>query len=69
MTKNGNLVLVETKGDHLANDESKQKLSIGKLWEAKAGNNYRYFMVFNNKDLKLDGAYTLDKFMGVMRKL
>ncbi|MBU5314479.1 DEAD/DEAH box helicase family protein [Tissierella carlieri] len=69
MTKNGNLVLVETKGDHLANDESKQKLSIGRLWEAKAGNNYRYLMVFNNKDLKLDGAYTLDEFMGVMRKL
>ena len=61
--------MVETKGDYLANDESKQKLSIGKLWEAKAGNNYRYFMVFNNKDLKLDGAYTLDEFMGVMRKL
>ncbi|WP_313755993.1 DEAD/DEAH box helicase family protein [Tissierella sp.] len=69
MTKNGNLVLVETKGDHLVNDESKQKLSIGRLWEAKAGNNYRYLMVFNNKDLKLDGAYTLDEFMGVMRKL
>ena len=69
MTKRGNLVLLETKGDYLANDESKQKLSLGKLWEAKAGNNYRYFMVFNNKDLKLDGAYTLDKFIGVMRRL
>lgn len=69
MTKLGNLVLLETKGDHLANDESKQKLSLGKLWEAKAGNNYRYFMVFNNKNLKLDGAYTLDEFIGVMRKL
>jgi type III restriction enzyme len=69
MTKSGKLVLVETKGDHLANDDSKQKLNIGRLWEAKAGNNYRYFMVFKNKDLKLDGAYTIDEFIRVMRKL
>lgn len=69
MTKDGNLVLLETKGDHLANDDSKQKLSLGRLWEAKAGSKYRYFMIFNNKDLKLDGAYTLDEFMRIICKL
>lgn len=69
MTKSGKLVLLETKGDYLANDESKQKLSIGRLWESKAGTDYRYFMVFKNKDLKLDGAYVLDEFVGVMKKM
>lgn len=69
MTKNGKLIILETKGDYLANDESKQKLNLGRLWEAKAGNMYRYFMVFKNKELKLDGAYTFDEFMGVMSKL
>lgn len=69
MTKSGIIALIETKGDHLANDESKQKLDLGKLWESRAGNDYRYFMVFNNKDLKLNGAYTLDEFMGIMCKL
>lgn len=69
MTKDGNLVLLETKGDHLANDDSKQKLSLGRLWEAKVGSKYRYFMIFNNKDLKLDGAYTLDEFMQIICKL
>lgn len=52
-----------------ANDESKQKLSIGRLWEGKAGNKYRYFMLFKNKDLKLYGAYILDEFIEVMKKL
>lgn len=68
-TKSGKLILLETKGDYLANDESKQKLNLGRLWEAKAGNMYRYFMVFKNKELKLDGAYTIDEFMGVISKL
>jgi len=52
-----------------ANDESKQKLSIGRLWEGKAGNKYRYFMLFKNKDLKLYGVYILDEFIEVMKKL
>ena len=29
-TKNGNTVLVETKGDHLATDDSQAKLSLGR---------------------------------------
>ncbi len=69
MTKNGTLVIIETKGDYLDNTDSKQKLLLGKLWQANAGNGYKYFMVFNNKDLKLDGAYVLDEFIGVIKKL
>lgn len=69
MTEKGNIVLIETKGDYLANDDSKQKLRLGRAWQQKAGEKYRYFMVFKEKDLKIDGAYVLDEFMDVIRKL
>lgn len=69
MMKSGKLVLVETKGDHLANDDSRAKLLLGRRWQGQAGQNYRYFMVFRDKDLKLDGAYTVDGFMEVMKDL
>jgi len=69
MTKSGILVLIETKGDHLWNDESKAKLHLGRKWQALAGGQYRYFMVFKEKLVSEDGAYTLDEFAGVMKNL
>lgn len=39
MTKSGVLVLIETKGDHLANDESRSKLKLGRTWQAQVGKN------------------------------
>ena len=35
----------------------------------RAGRMYRYFMVFKDKDLGMDGAYTVDKFAVVMKEL
>ncbi len=35
----------------------------------KAGDNYRYFMVFKNREFGIDGAYTMDQFMEIMREL
>jgi len=29
----------------------------------------RYFMVFKNRELNADGAYTMDRFLEVMREL
>ncbi len=69
MTKSGFLVLIETKGDHLWNDESRAKLHLGRMWQAQAGGQYRYFMVFKEKPVSEDGAYTLDEFVGVMKSL
>lgn len=69
MTKSNVLVLIETKGDYLANDDSKQKLHLGRKWQAQAGTQYRYFMVFKDKDLKLGGAYTLDEFIGMLKDI
>lgn len=69
MTKSGKLVLIEAKGDYLDGDDSKTKLKLGRQWQAQAGRMYRYFMVFEDKDLGMDGAYTLDKFVEVMKEL
>ena len=57
------------KGDYLANDENKAKLYLGRKWQAHSGTQYRYFMVFKDKNLKLDGAYTMDEFVEMIKGL
>ncbi len=69
MTKSGKLVLIEAKGDYLDGDDSKTKLKLGRQWQAHSGRFYRYFMVFKDKDIGVDGAYTLDKFVEIMKDL
>ena len=41
------MVLIETKGEHLKNDDSDTKVELGKLWQDCVGRNYRYIMVFD----------------------
>ena len=69
LTTSGKVVLVEAKGDHLANDDREMKLLLGRKWQEAAGRDYRYMMVFAKKDFQHDGAYTLDEFAEVMKKL
>ncbi len=68
-TTSGKIILVEAKGDYLDGDDSKTKLKLGRTWQAQSGNLYRYFMVFQNKDLREEGAYTIDEFVEVMKVL
>ena len=69
MTKQGKLLLIETKGDHLENSESEQKCRIGREWANLAGADYRYYMVFSDKDLKWDGAVRFDKLLEIIKAL
>ena len=69
MTTSGRLVLVEYKGDNLDNSDSERKLKLGRKWQDKSGDNYRYFMVFKNRDFGINGAYTMDEYIRVMREL
>lgn len=69
MTKSGKIVLIEAKGDYLDGDDSKAKLELGRKWQEQAGRLYRYFMVFKDKELGMDGAYTLDKFVDIMKEI
>lgn len=69
MTKSGKLVLIEYKGDDRDNSDSERKLKLGRKWQAQCGENYRYFMVFKNREFGIDGAYTLDRFVEIMKGL
>jgi type III restriction enzyme len=63
-TKSGKTILLETKGDHL---DAEQKIRLGKLWASKAGNNYRYFMVYERRTV--DGAYKLEDFLNIIKEI
>jgi type III restriction enzyme len=64
---NGKIILIETKGDHLDNSDSLKKLRLGEKWASKAGDNYRYFMVFNNA--RLDGAKSIGELIEILKDM
>lgn len=65
--KNGKTILIETKGEHLDGSDSQQKLRLGEKWASKAGDNYRYFMVF--KSDRLDGARTVAELIDILKDM
>lgn len=69
MLENGKMLLIETKGDHLDNDESKEKAKTGAGWAALAGRMYKYYMVFETKNPGYCGAFSHDKFMEIVKGL
>lgn len=69
MTVRGNLVLVETKGDYLDNEESRKKLALGRTWQSECGIKYRYYMVFEQKDVQLNGAIKFTDFRHIIKEL
>lgn len=69
MMKSGRIILIEYKGDDRDNSDSMRKLKLGRKWQEKSGDQYRYFMVFKNREFGIDGAYTMDRFMEIMREL
>lgn len=69
-TTSGKILLIETKGDQLENAESREKIRLGRAWQDAAGKQaYRYYMVFQNKDLNMEGAYRFDEFLTLLRAL
>ena len=69
MLHSGKILMVETKGDHLDNDESKEKAKIGDQWAKLAGKQYKYYMVFETKQPDYPGAYSLERFMEIVNGL
>lgn len=63
-TKSGKTIILETKGDHL---DAEQKIRLGNFWASKAGNNYRYFMVYERRTV--DGAYKLEDFLNLIKSI
>jgi len=65
--KSGTTLLIETKGDHLDNPESEEKRWLGNKWADLAGDGFKYFMVFQSKEV--DGAITLKTLLQLLDEL
>lgn len=63
-TKSGKTIILETKGGHL---DAEQKIRLGGLWASKAGNDYRYFMVYERRIV--DNAYKLEDFLHIIKNI
>ena len=63
-TKHGKIVMLETKGDHL---DAENKIKLGNRWASEAGSNFKYFLVYENR--QIEGAYTKEKFLEILRAL
>ena len=62
-TRSGKIVIIETKGDHLANEATLDKLHLDRAWQQEqAGPGYRYFLVFQDKDISMIGAHPMSEF-------
>lgn len=64
MLHSGKILMVETKGDHLDNDESKEKAKIGDQWAKLAGKQYKYSLPFEEVPKYAD-AVMLQRYTAV----
>ena len=65
--KSGHILLIETKGDDRDNSDSERKLELGKMWANKAGQLFRYYMVFDKK--AMEGAINVKDLLNTISKL
>ena len=63
----GITVLLETKGDDRDNSDSRAKVELGRTWANKAGEQYRYFMVFDNNPI--DTALTIKELITRLKSM
>ncbi len=66
-TKNGKIILMETKGGFLSSTESEKKIRLGEKWTNKAGSRFKYFMVFKEKAMR--DAKTLAEVKKIVAQL
>jgi type III restriction enzyme len=67
VTRRRNVLLVESKGDDRNNEDSAQKLRLAQAWEKKAGQSYKYFMVFQT--IHVENAFPRNQFAQIAGRL
>ena len=67
-TKSQRIILLETKGEMLDNPESKAKSKLGRTWATKAGDLFRYMMIFKNES-SIEDTYTVKNAISLIRDL
>lgn len=68
-TEGGRIILAETKGEHLKNDGSLERIALGQAWRTAAGGQYRYYMVFRDGVEPLPGAVSMSRFLELVKEL
>ena len=67
-TKSWKTLLVETKWDDRDNWDSKDKLELWNLWsQCSWQKDFQYYLIFN--DNKIDGSYTVNEFLDLLKDL
>ena len=69
MTNSGKIVMAETKGEQLKNEDSREKITIGKEWKNAAGGQFRYYMIFESENNLPEGAVSMNQFMEILKAL
>jgi type III restriction enzyme len=67
VSKRGKILIIETKGDDRDNSDSAQKVRLGEKWANKAGNDYKYMMIFDNQYLA--GAYRINDAFNLIAQM
>ena len=49
--------------------ETPTKLHLGRAWQEQAGPGYRYFLVFQDKDISMTGASPMSEFLKILAEL
>ena len=49
--------------------ETPTKIHLGRAWQEQAGPGYRYFLVFQDKDISMTGAYPMSEFLKIPAEL
>ena len=60
---------MEPKGEHLKNDDSREKIELGRAWKNAAGSQFRYYMVFRDGNNLPPGAVSMSQFVELMKDL
>jgi type III restriction enzyme len=66
--ESGMIIIIETKGEQLANDDSAAKLELGTKWANMAGLSfYRYYMVFDHQPIS--NALTVQQLIDRIKQM
>ena len=49
--------------------ETLDKQHLDRAWQAQAGQGHRYFLVFQDKDISMTGAYPMSEFLKTLAEL
>ncbi|HLO59211.1 MAG TPA: hypothetical protein VK179_10745 [Bacteroidales bacterium] len=67
VTKSGNIILIETKGDDRDNTDSLAKCRLGNRWAELSGKGFFYFMIFEQKSV--EGSVNISKAKELIKQL